>query len=246
MRYVGGKERIAGWVAAKILHLARDYEIRRYAEPFVGSGAVFRRVAPKFKETLAADGHPDLILMWQALVAGWVPPDTVSKEEYDELREDDPSALRGFAGFGASFGGKWFVGHVDWKYGAHWNKDTNKRSVLMTANAFKNAEIVHTDYLSLSFGAGDLVYCDPPYEGTEQYKGVSFRYSPFEFWWKADQWVKNGAIVIVSEEKAPSDWPIIGIKVRKAALQFTRKTSQPLRIECIFHKPPNQETTHHE
>lgn len=54
----------------------------------------------------ASDNHEDLILMWQALMRGETEPFAdVTETEYVSLKTATPSARRGFAGFGSSFGG---------------------------------------------------------------------------------------------------------------------------------------------
>lgn len=57
-------------------------------------------MAPLFEKAIAADAVPDLIMMWQALMQGWEPPDQVSFQEFERLRHTDitPSALRAFVG----------------------------------------------------------------------------------------------------------------------------------------------------
>ena len=104
VRYLGGKTRLAKHIANAIL---TDTPNRKtYLEPMIGGGSVFAAMAPHFDFAVGADIHPDLILMYQALAQGWLPPTYVTEEEYQTLKHDpEPSALRGFVGFGCSFGG---------------------------------------------------------------------------------------------------------------------------------------------
>ncbi len=37
---------------------------------------------------------------------------------------------------------------------------------------FKNAEILHASYDSIVASAGDVIYCDPPYLGTQKYDAL--------------------------------------------------------------------------
>src|SRR3982751_7120269 len=104
MQYMGGKARIARRVVAAILADTTAREI--WFEPFIGGGNVMEHAAPHFARSVGADAHPDLIMMWEHVTAGGMIPDFVGREEYQELRKQSPSWLRGFAGFGASFGGK--------------------------------------------------------------------------------------------------------------------------------------------
>src|SRR3954463_779951 len=110
MQYMGGKERVSTDIAEVLAHFGQSCD--RYVEPFTGGGSVLYRVAPMYDDVLAADIHTDLILMWKAVQNGWVPPAAISREEYTAIKSESPSALRGFVGFGCSFGGKWFGGYA--------------------------------------------------------------------------------------------------------------------------------------
>lgn len=206
MRYVGGKTKIAKWIAEQIKPLVGNKTC--YLEPFVGSGATFAKHAPWFQRTIASDSHRDLILMWQAIANGWNPPEHVSKEEYFALKKAEPSPLRGLVGFGASFRGKWFGGYVDPTWATKWTPNTSsymsaaRTSVLKLADLFKRATILNVDYREHVVDETMLVYCDPPYEGTLGY-GETGPFDSVAFWKTARTWRENGATVIVSESSAP-------------------------------------------
>ena len=101
MMYLGGKSRLAKRIGAAILE--NTNQRGQYIEPMIGGGSVFFELAPHFQKSFGGDIQEDLILMYRALADGWVPPDTVTEEEWRELRDSPPSALRAFAGFGCSF-----------------------------------------------------------------------------------------------------------------------------------------------
>lgn len=238
MRYVGGKTKIAKWVDEQVSPLCNGCSI--YLEPFVGSGAIFARLAPRFDSAIAADDHPDLILMWQAIAAGWVPPEHVTKDEYDALRNANPSALRGFVGFGASFGGKWFGGYVkdsDALTRERWNNGpfvaAARNSVLKLKAVFEKAKIVQVDYREHHPDAQCFVYCDPPYSGTLGYGGTS-GFDSVEFWDTASRWSASGSTVIVSEANAPSGWRPLATRERKAALRIATHKENDMRQETLW------------
>ena len=110
MMYLGGKSRLAKRIGAAILE--NTDQRGQYIEPMIGGGSVFFELAPHFQMSYGGDVQEDLILMYQALADGWVPPDTVTEEEWRELRDSPPSAMRAFAGFGCSFGGRFFEGYA--------------------------------------------------------------------------------------------------------------------------------------
>lgn len=112
MRYSGGKSRIAKRLSEVMLPIAKAEGLDTYIEPFVGGGAMGAVMGKHFDHAHYSDVHEDLILMWQALHRGDEFPDEVSEDEYQALKNAEPSAFRGLVGFGASFGGKWFGGYA--------------------------------------------------------------------------------------------------------------------------------------
>lgn len=238
MRYVGGKSRIAGWVAENIQTIIGDRT--RYTEPFVGSGAVFARIAPLFAEARCGDAHEDLILLWKEIAAGWVPPEHVSRETYVQLRNAPPSAMRAFVGYGSSFSGKWFGGYVDSVWDAHHLRYTKpyaqaaSRSLVKVANIFAAAKIIHQGYESWDFGPDDVVYCDPPYADTLGYPAAGERFDSAQFWKCARSWSDAGALVIVSEGTAPAGWSVLAARSRKAMLRVATGEANQDRVERLY------------
>ncbi len=200
MQYMGGKARQAAHIVPIILEHATD--CAHYLEPFIGGASIFSRVAPHFPgKAWGSDTHPDLVLMWQAARDGWVPPTELAREEYAELRHAESSALRAFAGFGVSFGGKWFGGYAETRNGPDYC-GLSHRGVIKKAAGMAHARIIHEDYRDLYPHKGWLVYCDPPYAGTT---GYGARFDSAEFWATMREWANAGATVLVSEYNAP-DW----------------------------------------
>jgi DNA adenine methylase len=204
MQYMGGKERIATPLAAALLRSARGREL--LVEPFVGGGSTAARLAPSFRAAMLTDAHEDLVLCWQAALCGWEPPAEVPEDLYRELKEAPPSPLRGFAGFGCSFGGKWLGTYAR---GADY-AGAARRSLLRKVAALRRCptmDLFRADYRSLAPGLGAVVYCDPPYRGTEGYSTGVF--DSDEFWGIAAAWARAGAEVFVSEYEAPPGWTSI-------------------------------------
>lgn len=237
MRYLGGKHHLSKWVMDNILFSMGS--CAKYREPFVGSAAVFSRIAPYFRDSVASDAHLDLVLMWKALAGGWQPPTHVSKEEYEALRHSEPSALRGLVGYGASFGGKWFGGYVDTAWDEFYKRNTRPyletaaRSVTNISPVFERFPIEHLDYREIEVDEETLVYCDPPYAGTTGYTAVG-GFDSDVFWEKAALWAKAGATVIVSEESCPEGWDVLSEKKRKAKLRVAVGEENDDRNELLF------------
>lgn len=200
MQYMGGKTRVARHIETQIL--AHKGEATSYLEPFMGSAAVTAKAARHFVHVEAGDAMPDLVLMWQALQGGWVPPDVVSPEEYRDLRNAEPSALRGFVGFGCSFGGKWFAGYAKNARGDDF-AGAAKRGVMKKAGEISGAVLKVADYRDWNPGPDTVVYCDPPYAGTTGYAGPG-AFDHGEFWSTVHGWACGGSTVLVSEYEAPA------------------------------------------
>ena len=215
MRYLGGKGRIA----KKLAHAILSHTSRResYWEPFVGGGGMASQMGQHFDIAYYSDIHKDLILMWEAvLMEGWEPPSVVSYEQYQELRySKEPSAVRGFVGFGGSFGGRWFEGYARGGYNSDGSPRNHmaesSRAVIKGSKTMRARTATHVfqaDALTITPTPGAVVYCDPPYGGTKNYSQVD-QLDYRRFWETAEEWATLGADVFVSEYSAPSGWTCI-------------------------------------
>lgn len=225
MRYLGGKSRLAQQIAQVVAKLASGSS-GRYVEPFVGGGSVLEAVAEReiFRRVEAGDLREDLILMWQALQAGWNPPESVPFEQYEILRKALPSALRGFAGFGASFGGHFFGPYARHTAGVEDDVtvQASRRSVLRQTRAFGKVRFRWRHYEEWLFNPCDVVYCDPPYAGTAGYRGLQ-KFDHAVFWAWCTQQSLNGARVLVSEFKAPPGWLRVDRVVRESGFNLSEQ-----------------------
>jgi len=206
MRYLGGKFHTRKYIAPIIQNYINENTI--YIEPMIGAANIFSEI--KASKKIGADIHPDLIEMYKALQNGWIPPEYISEQEYKDLRNAEVSALRGFVGFAASFGGKWFGGYArDHKGSRNFAKVGSsglmKRVSLMD---IANCEFRNISYLDLTneINNNNVIYCDPPYANTTKYSSGKFDHAVF---W---QWIREQSIkcpVIVSEYTAPEDFDCI-------------------------------------
>lgn len=230
MRYLGGKSRLGKKIAGVILSATQRRD--EYIEPFLGGAGVLVHMAPHFATVRASDVHEDLILMWQTVQCGWVPPEHVSEDEYTLLRHAKPSALRGFVGFGCSFGAKWFAGYArginnkgTWRnYAAE-----SSRAVAIASSALARATITRASALNVFPSSSAVVYCDPPYRETTGYSHV---FDHDAFFRRATEWSRAGADVFVSEYQAPSDWTQIWEHAHRnsVAIGKTKQTTERLFV----------------
>lgn len=237
MRYLGGKTRLAKEICAAILN---DTDARdTYIEPFIGGGSTFFETSRHFEHGYAGDVQEDLVLMWQGLVKGtFVPPLEVSEGEWRDLKYAAPSALRGFVGFGCSFAGRFYNGYARNKGGTNYAAQS-ARSVQRDLSKVEPSRVTVklADYRDWTPRQGDVVYCDPPYQGTLQYSSPKTGVDEFihdEFWDLMREWRSRGVHVYVSEFSAPSDWEVIWEKNRRVGTGTQKNARYVERTDKLF------------
>lgn len=229
MRYVGGKSGIAHGLVSVIerYHHGRS----TWIEPFVGGGAVLSVAAKRYANCYAYDLHPDLILLYQALQNGWQPPTAVSEDEYKQLRHAEPSAMRGFVGFGCSFGGKFFGGYARGEGRIH-HADSSRNS--LRRMKLDNVQFAQASFFDLDwqqFNPSDcVIYCDPPYSNTQGYSVGGFDHATF--WAECERLHDLGFLVFVSEYNAPGHWHHVWQK--DVPLQLKGGATANARQERLF------------
>ncbi len=202
MRYLGGKARYGEDIARIIRSRKRQGQTIR--EPFCGACWVSQYLNPS--PIICSDIHEPLILLHQSMQDGWIPPDYVSEEEYNDLyqlwKDGKRSPLIGFAGFACSWGGKWFDGYA--RDMARNFCQESKQSLLKKHERLKYVTFEHRNYRNIR-PYYEVIYCDPPYRGTTGYDGI---FDTLTFWQTMRKWSHNNT-VIISEYEAPDDWEVI-------------------------------------
>ena len=95
-------------------------------------------------------------------------------------------------------------------------------------------ELISLDYRKVKIPKRAIIYCDPPYQGTAEYKENKFNH--IEFWEWARQKSKKYP-VFISEYQSPKDFKKILQFSRKSTLHGGKNKSQP--DECLFYKGPS-------
>lgn len=228
MYYLGGKFRIAKEISKFIQATNTTKRHETYIEPFVGGAWVLREVirACDFKNIYASDAHEDLILLFKAMQDGWCPPSSITEEEYNKIRNSEPSSLRGFAGFGCSWGGKFFGGYSRDNRGRNYAMSA-RNSLLEKTKHFRDVSFMCVDYKEIN-PKNSLIYCDPPYNNTTGY-GIKFDHDIF--WDTMRIWSELNT-VIISEYAAPPDFQcVLEIKTKT---DIRTKRGRDQRIERLF------------
>lgn len=222
MRYFGGKAKLAKDIVPIIQsHLGKHIG---YLEPFVGSCNVIKDI--QCSKRYGLDKHPQLIAMWKKLQEGWIPPTTITKEDYDSIRKVGEDYLKGFVGFGCSFAGKYWGGYAQSSRNDNFCK-AGKNSVLKKIKTLQDVTFMCFDYKNLKPN-NLLIYADPPYFKTTQY---TVEFNSNEFWDWCRKYSKNNTILI-SEYNAPEDFECIWSKNVKTDMNSA--IGKIDRIEKLF------------
>lgn len=229
MRYLGGKTRHA---KAILNHI--DKPTTRYVEPFVGGGSALVEAVRMFPnvEIVGSDYHEGLVAMWRAGVfEGWEPPETLTEDQYQELREGPDNPLKTYASFACSFGGKEWGGFARDKTGVRDLSTESYRRVsqeLSVLRGHPKLELHSRSYEDVDVHNNDVVYCDPPYRGTTGYRTGQFDHEKFDS--TVESWVESGASVFVSEFNAPDHWEVVWTKTRKTDVGGLSKTEKLYKV----------------
>jgi len=230
---MGSKGRLAKWLASAITPIRNG---RTFWDPFCGGLSCAVELS-KAGPGLVSDAHPALIALYRAVWDGWDPPSNITEEQYraaKELPDEDP--MKAFAGFGCSFGGKWFGGYGRSHSGGRPNNlaQITRNVLLRDVTALKDARctLACMDFLSVEpYDIGTILYLDPPYKGTTKYSG-NFDYEKFRV--RVAQWACY-TDVFVSEYEMPGT-PI---------MEFTHELGvaggrqADARVERLYHYHPN-------
>jgi len=185
-------------------------EDRDYHEPMIGGGHIISEVIDvPGSSRYGYDGSEALITMYRAIQQGWDPPDFISREEYDKIRDkkDPKDPITAYAGYAWSSMARYFSGYFDIK-----NQDKNKsskNSATRYREQMQTVILAHADYRTISPAHRSIIYCDPPYAGTTGYGGCTFGFDHADFFIKCREWAENGHIVLISEYTMPDDFLLI-------------------------------------
>lgn len=234
MKYMGSKQRLAKEISPIINEFITKYNVQIYIEPFVGGANMIEYINCKNK--IASDNNEYLIAMWNDLQSGWSPPETLTKEMYEDIKNNKDNyskSLVSIAGFCATYNAKWFGGYagiVKTKINTYRNYyDEAIRNIQKQIVNLMDVNFIHADYTYFNNYKDCLIYCDPPYQGTTQY-GSSKDFDYDKFWNWIREMSKNN-IVLVSEYNAPEDFKCVFKKKLTTTLD---KNSRKQDTEKLF------------
>lgn len=229
MQYLGGKSKTAKQIAAYLNNVRQPGQ--PYWEPFIGGGWVLECI--KGQPIYASDANPHLIELWRAVQAGWMPPEMISKEDYNRAMAGEfTNELTAFIGFGSSYGGKWFAGYANDGNGRNYTKQASLSLQIKNAKCEDDIHFFYANFLECYVPAYNcLIYCDPPYDNTTGYGAVGN--FDTEAFWRRVRWLEeHGHTVVVSEYNAPEDFSCVWEMPIKTDMHT--KDGKGKRVEKLF------------
>lgn len=227
---MGSKNRHAKEILPIIL---KDRKLNQYyVEPFCGGCNMIDKV-PGGGYRIANDQHYYLIEMWKAIQSGWVPPENISEEEYNDIKLNKcnySNYLIGYVGFNLSYGAMWFSSYRKDSVGKRNYSKESFRAIIKQIPLIKDVVFNFGDYLDLEIPCGSIIYCDPPYKNTASYKNVgAFDHDTF---WEYTRFMSKRNSVFVSEYNAPDDF--ISVWQKEVNSSLTKETGSKKAIEKLF------------
>lgn len=192
-QYHGGKNRIGKYIANFIHNFVLEYtnefsfKPKYYIEPFCGMCGVMAKIIPLFEDSeiiltyKAGDINNSVIKMWNAAMCGWTPPANCSKKEYNIVINDKDSAEKGYLGHVCTYRGSYCGAYFKNKQS---KLDSNRNRVIEYGKIFKSVDVKFSNgqYTQFSKAKNSIIYCDPPYDNTEQRYIEKFDFDMFKEW----------------------------------------------------------------
>ena len=180
--------------------------------------------------------------MFLALQNGWNPPEHITEEEYNNVRQNKkkyPEYYVGYVGFNATFSAKYFGGYArGFKSDGITPRDLSNeayRNLMKQMENIKDVKFICSDYTENEYCnlKNTLIYCDPPYQHTTKFETDSFDYDKFWEWCRG---MSKYNKVFISEYQAPDDFECVWSKESLANFDCNRGNDRKkkLRTEKLF------------
>ena len=250
MKYMGSKSRIAKYIVPIIQSFIDKSGATEYYEPMVGGGNIIDKI--KCFSRVGFDANKYLIALLSRVALDGSLADSVSKEEYDKVRDfyngtskqTYPDWYVGNVGFLASYNGRFFdggyakPGYEKTKNGERYRdyyqeckRNLEEQAKNLTGISFLVSDINDWAWDGLDFFKNVVFYFDPPYRGTKQY-GVSKNFD-YDRFYDICRKLSRDNIVIVSEENMPDDFTEIWHKPVSRSIKSTDKSYSTEKLFII-------------
>ncbi|MEO4048069.1 Dam family site-specific DNA-(adenine-N6)-methyltransferase [Pseudomonas sp. CAU 1711] len=245
IRWAGSKTRLLNVLAS---HSPSSYE--RYIEPFCGSMSLFLKLSPQ--RAVMADINAELINFYKQVkkrplkVSRGIHSIPREKEEYYRMRELDAGALddlekaiRFFFLNRHCFNGVYRTnkaGKFNVPFGSKLTEVPSQEEIMDFSRKIKHTEFVNSDFEKIigKAVAGDFIYLDPPYAGTEsrdrgEYGPCSFKEDDIKrLSLSLEAASERGAKILLSYASIPiikssfSGWNVSEISVERSVSGFAK------------------------
>ena len=131
---------------------------------------------------------------------------------------------------GRSFAGKFWGGYA--RGSGNYAKNGHNQ-LMRRKDSFNGASFILEDYFScMGMTDADVVYCDPPYQGTTKYYSTpNMEYAPF--WELCRVLSTRGIVVLISSYEAPFDFQTALVIPTKTSIRNADGVVIP-RVERVF------------
>lgn len=237
---MGSKSKYANEIVPILQKLIDDNHIETYIEPFVGGANIIDKI--QCKRRIGYDRSETLIaLLKQARDDFSLIPTSGSREMWDEgkayVKDGVSLTTMSLADVGAI---EYFASYSNGGFPRGYAKNTSTRdyyneayrNMEKQAKKLQNIEFYVANYENLPMNlSGNLIYCDPPYQGTKQYTYATVSKMNYQFFWNWVRELSKNNIVIVSEQQAPDDFTCIWYK---KATRTMNKENDFKTVEKLF------------
>lgn len=191
----------------------------------------------------ASDAAPGLAALYEAVRAGWSPPDLVTRDTWQQIRDrmrGQDDKLAAFVGFGCSFNGVYFTAYGAPEFAKQAGLGLRRKLSELPPS---RVTFARSHYHDLVIEGPCVVYCDPPYRGTDpsayrSLRGTEFQSFDSDVFWS---WVKSltqrGAHVLVSEYEGPEWTRVVWQKAHRVSTGQHAGGSHE-SVERLFYASP--------
>lgn len=230
MQYMGSKTKHAKYLLPFVL---KEHKPEMwYVEPFVGGANMIDKVSDEIApKKIGFDFNEYLPALWNAAAGGWMPPKSLSEDEYKHIKNNKecyPKELVAWVGFAVSFGGKWFGGYSKNSKGDDYVARAY-RSAEKQFPMLKNVKFVHKSVFDIILPSKSTIYCDPPYKGTTKYRD-DFDHEKFYDWCRLKK--TEGHNIFVSEYDMPEDFNCLW--KMEVKMKLSKDSNSSVRVEKLF------------
>lgn len=230
MKYMGSKRRIAKHLLPIMVGVAQSRGITKWVESFVGGGNMIDKVPPSFKRIGYDINEHTIMAMIDIRDRADDLPDSVTEQEYKDMKGLPAASITSWVRFECSFGNKFEGGYARNKMGYNY-AGIGFRSALKQQPLLQGVQLIHGCYQDLHV-TNALIYCDPPYANTAGYKTGKFNHEAFFDWCRAQ--AAKGNVVFVSEYNAPDDFVCLWQGEIKTNFASSRTEATHNAVERLF------------